>query len=85
MMQGREVLENIVTGQFTLITEKGGRQMTSLSANGKSFSFQVDPKLNTSDLLGRVEEALEFFDSSTLEEVQRYLTTRPLRKTKARF
>jgi hypothetical protein len=85
MAQGREVLENIVTGQFTLVSEKGGRQMTSLSANGKSFSFQVDPKLSTSALLACVEEALEFFDGSTLEEVQRYLSTRPLRRTKARF
>lgn len=85
MAQGREVLENIVTGQFTLITEKGGRQMTSLSANGKSFSFQVDPKLSTSELLARVEEALETFDGSTLDEVQRYLSTRPVRSSKARF
>lgn len=85
MTQGREVLENIVTGQFTLISEKGGRQMTSLSANGKSFSFQVDPKLSTSELLSRVEEALEFFDGSTLDQVQTYLTTKPLRRTRARF
>jgi hypothetical protein len=85
MTQGREVLENIVTGQFTLISEKGGRQMTSLSANGKSFSFQVDPKLSTSELLARVEEALEFFDGSTLDQVQTYLTTKPLRRTRARF
>lgn len=85
MTQGREVLENIVTGQFTLLSEKGGRQMTSLSANGKSFSFQVDPKLSTSELLGRVEEALEFFDGSTLDEVQTYLSTKPLRRTRARF
>jgi hypothetical protein len=85
MTQGREVLENIVTGQFTLISEKGGRQMTSLSANGKSFSFQVDPKLSTSELLSRVEEALEFFDGSTLYQVQTYLSTKPLRRTRARF
>jgi hypothetical protein len=85
MTQGREVLENIVTGQFTLISEKGGRQMTSLSANGKSFSFQVDPKLSTSELLSRVEEALEFFDGSTLDQVQTYLSTKPLRRTRARF
>jgi hypothetical protein len=85
MAQGREVLENIVTGQFTLISEKGGRQMTSLSANGKSFSFQVDPKLSTSELLARVEEALEFFDGMTLEQVQRYLSMRPITKIKARF
>jgi hypothetical protein len=85
MTQGREVLENVVTGQFTLVAEKGGRQMTSLSANGKSFSFQVDPKLSTSELLARVEEALEFFDGSTLDQVQTYLTTKPLRRTRARF
>jgi hypothetical protein len=85
MTQGREVLENIVTGQFTLISEKGGRQMTSLSANGKSFSFQVDPRLSTSELLARVEEALEFFDGSTLDQVQNYLSTKPLRRTRARF
>lgn len=83
--QGREVLENIVTGQFTLISEKGGRQMTSLSANGKSFSFQVDPKLSTSELLARVEEALEYFDGSTLDQVRAYLSTKPLKRTRARF
>jgi hypothetical protein len=85
MTQGREVLENIVTGQFSMLTEKGGKMMTSLSANGKSFSFQVDPKLSTSQIMATAEEALEFFDGSTLQDVQDYLNTKPVRTTKARF
>lgn len=85
MTQGREVLENIVTGQFSMLTEKGGKMMTSLSANGKSFSFQVDPKLSTSQIMATAEEALEFFDGSSLQDVQDYLNTKPVRTTKARF
>jgi hypothetical protein len=85
MTQGREVLENIVTGQFSMLTEKGGKMMTSLSANGKSFSFQVDPKLSTSQIMATAEEALEFFDGSSLQEIQDYLNTKPVRTTKARF
>jgi hypothetical protein len=85
MTQGREVLENIVTGQFSMLSEKGGKMMTSLSANGKSFSFQVDPKLSTSQIMATAEEALEFFDGSSLQDVQDYLNTKPVRTTKARF
>ena len=85
MTQGREVLENIVTGQFSMLTEKGGKMMTSLSANGKSFSFQVDPKLSTSQIMATAEEALEFFDGSSLQDVQDYLNTKPVQTTKARF
>ena len=85
MVQGRDVLEAIVTGQFTVIQERGGKMITSLSANGKSFSFQVDPKLSTADLMGTVEQALEYFDGSTQEEIQEYLSTKPIRKTRIRF
>lgn len=85
LSQGRDVLEAIVTGQFTVIQERGGKMITSLSANGKSFSFQVDPKLSTSDIMGTVEQALEYFDGSTQEEIQEYLSTKPIRKTRIRF
>lgn len=85
LSQGRDVLEAIVTGQFTMIQERGGKMITSLSANGKSFSFQVDPKLSTSDIMGTVEQALEYFDGSTQEEIQEYLSTKPIRKTRIRF
>ena len=85
LSQGRDVLEAIVTGQFTVIQERGGKMITSLSANGKSFSFQVDPKLSTSDIMGTVEQALEYFDGSTQDEIQEYLSTKPIRKTRIRF
>ena len=85
LSQGRDVLEAIVTGQFSVIQERGGKMITSLSANGKSFSFQVDPKLSTADLMGTVEQALEYFDGSTQEVVQEYLSTKPIRKTRIRF
>jgi hypothetical protein len=83
--QGRDVLEAIVMGQFSTIQDRGGKMITSLSANGKSFSFQVDPKLSTSQIMGMVEEALEYFDGSTLDEIQEYLSTKPIRKTRIRF
>lgn len=85
VLQGRAVLENIVTGQFTILSERGGRMLTSLGANGKSFSFQVDPKLSTSEVMATAEEALEYFDGSTLQEVQEYLNTKPVKRTRARF
>jgi len=85
LSQGRDVLEAVVTGQFNVIQERGGKMITSLSANGKSFSFQVDPKLSTADLMGTVEQALEYFDGSTQEEIQEYLSTKPIRKTRIRF
>jgi hypothetical protein len=35
--------------------------------------------------MGTVEQALEYFDGSTQEEIQEYLSTKPIRKTRIRF
>lgn len=61
-LQGRGVLEVVVTGQFKAVQE-GGLQMISSTTAGQSFSFGVDPKLSTSEIMAAAEEALETFDS----------------------
>lgn len=84
-LQGREVIEALVTGQFTLVADKGGKMATSLSANGKSFSFQVDSKLTTSGLMAMAEEALTYIDGSTEAQLTALLSTRPIKTTVAIF
>ena len=84
-LQGRGVLEDIVTGQFSLLASQGGKTLTTASANGKSFSFQVDPKLQTSDLMGGAEMALEWFDSLDSTELANLLSRRPITRTRVNF
>jgi hypothetical protein len=84
-IQGRDALEDVLTGQFAIIEDRGGRIMTGVSANGKSFSYQVPSKMGTDDLMASFEEALSTFDGSTLEEIEAMLSTRPIRTHRARF
>ncbi len=60
-LQGRAVLEALVTGQFKAVQE-GGLQMITSSTAGQSFSFGVDPKLSISEIMAAAEQALEIFD-----------------------
>lgn len=61
-LQGREVLEAVVTGQFQAV-QQGAVQMISSATAGQSFSFAVDPKLGVSEIMATAEQALELFDS----------------------
>lgn len=84
-LQGRGVLESVVSGQFTSIATTGGKQMIATSGGGKSYSFQVPLSLSTDSLMASAEEALETFDSLDSAEVAVLLATRPLRKTVSGF
>lgn len=83
--QGREVLESIITGQFTVLKDSGGKQLTGVTAGGKSFTYTVPPSLSIEQLMGAMEEALEFFDSMTAEQVANYLKRRHESRTLATF
>lgn len=84
-LQGRGVLEAVVTGQFKVISDNGGKQLVATAAGGKSFSFQIPHGLAVDQLMAKAEEALSTFDSLDADELDAYLTTRPLRKTVSVF
>jgi hypothetical protein len=84
-LQGRAVLEAIITGQFSVITSNGGKQLVGVAAGGKSFSYQVPMGLALDQLMAKAEEALASFDAMDSDEVSALLTTIPLRKTVSGF
>lgn len=83
--QGRGVLEAIVTGQFDVLKNTGGKQLTGATAGGKSFTYQIPQGLEVNELMAKAEEALEFFDSCDAEQIANYLKRRPDSRTVARF
>ena len=84
-LQGRSALESLVTGQFTTLSAQGGKQITTASENGKSFSFQVDSGMGVSQLMSYAEEALEYWDGSTPEQVETLLGSKPVHVTRGTF
>jgi hypothetical protein len=83
--QGPEVLEAIITGQFSIIQSTGGKQLTGVSAGGKNFSYQVPPGLEIDKLMGYCEEALSIFTACDAEQIAAYLKRRPESRSVARF
>lgn len=83
-LQGRSVLEGVVTGQFQVISQKGGKVLVSASQPGKSFSFQIPASLSTDAIMARAEDALAYFDSHDSDEID-LLLKGPIRITRARF
>ncbi len=82
---GRDVLEQIVLGEFKVVSKNSGKTLTGSSIGGKSFSFQVPASLSTDQILAKAEEALEWFDGSTKEQIKRMLSTRPITVVRGRF
>jgi len=85
LLQGRGVLLAIITGQFTIIAQDGGKQLTGSSGGGKSFQFQVPSKLTTDELMASAEEALEYFDGNTTAAIETMLSTAPQTRAVATF
>jgi hypothetical protein len=84
-LQGRGVLEAIVTSQFSAVSTNGGKQLTGATANGKSFSYTVPAGLSLLEVMARMEEALEWIDSHTSDELTAILSTKAATYTTARF
>lgn len=82
--RGREVLENIIIGQFEVI-EQGGGKLVNTSVGGKSFSFQVGRDMEVAALMGHAEMALSYFDAYTETQIDRLLATPLQDKVTARF
>lgn len=84
-LQGRDVLEALVTGQFTAV-QQGGMQMISSTSVGQSFAFNVDPKLSISEIMALAEEALETFDGmGGVDAVTAFLKRPPVTRAQAVF
>ncbi len=84
-LQGRGVLEAIITGQFEVVSTNGGKQLTGATANGKSFSYAVPTKLGVDGAMEYSEEALEWLDSHTNAELTAILSNKAATYTTARF
>lgn len=93
-LQGRAVLEAIVTGQFVYI-QNGGRRMIRTKVEGKEFDYNFPPNLQLDAVMGYVEAALEQWDGMAAEDtaagnavnttVNLILSTRPITATRAGF
>jgi hypothetical protein len=70
----RLALEAIAANQYSTFNN-GGRVMVSASVAGKSFSYQIDPKMGSFDI---AKAALELWtrvkDFTTTAELENYLT-----------
>jgi hypothetical protein len=84
-LQGRDVLEAVITGQFKVISEGGGKILVGTTISNKSYSFQVPASLPTDEIMAIAEQALEEFDSRTVEEIDALLSSRPSNRNKACF
>lgn len=84
-LQGRSVLEAVVTGQFE--TFKGGKIMISAGVGGKSFSYQVPPGMSTVEIMQEAEKALEFWDYAAANniDINQWLSQRPIDRICGRF
>lgn len=80
---GRDDLEALVIAGAGAITANG-RQLTSVGANGKSFSYTIPPGMDARTILERMEEALTLYDSLGEDGVTTWLSTRPPSRTVAR-
>lgn len=74
-LQGREVLESLVTGQFSVVAG-GGKVMTQATATNKSFTFTIDQNLTASKIMEYADEALAWYDSHTPDELAAFLVRR---------
>lgn len=74
-LQGRAVIEALVTGQFE-IAKGGGKVMTQATATNKSFSFTIDQGMTSSGLMICADEALAWLDSHTADELAAFLNRR---------
>lgn len=83
-LQGRAVIEALVTGQFE-ITKNGGKVMTQATATNKSFSFTIDQGMTSSAIMQAADQALAWFDSHTEEELAAYLARRSSKWSVVRY
>ena len=74
-LQGRTVIEALVTGQFSIV-QGGGKVMTTATATNKSFSFTIDQGLTTSAVMAAADQALAWLDSHTADELTAFLKRR---------
>lgn len=75
-LQGREVLENLITGQFETIMQQNGRVMITASATNTNFSYVLPSGMDPASITTAAEDALTFIDAHSEEEVARFLTSR---------
>lgn len=74
-LQGRAVIEALVTGQFVIV-QGSGKVMTTATATNKSFSFAIDPGLTVEKIMLAADEALAWLDSHTADELAAFLARR---------
>lgn len=83
-LRGRCVLENIITGQFQIVTEGGGK-LVNTSVGGKSFTFQVSKAMEVEQLMAHAEQALSYFDAYSESQIETLLATPAQDRVVARF
>lgn len=80
-------LDTIATNFISAITERGGAQLQSASAAGKSFSYGALNGYSQTDIMSAVEDARRIYAEIGTDEdlMNQYLNRGPSRQAKALF
>lgn len=84
LREGMAALEALETARQADIVDNSGRQMVSVSAGGKSFTYDVTG-VKLSDLMRWVREAIEYCLTYTEAELRNYTERAPVRSTRVGF
>ncbi len=84
-LRGRDVIESVFLGEFSIVSGQGGGKLVNTSVGGKSFSFQLPASMTSDALMVACDAALRQWDS--LDATQRALlfTTRKQTTVRAVF
>jgi hypothetical protein len=81
-LRGRDVIESVFLGEFTVVSNQGGGKLVNTSVGGKSFSFQMPSSMGADNLMVACDRALRQWDS--LDATQRDLVFSTRRQATAR-
>jgi hypothetical protein len=84
-LRGRDVIETVFLGEFSIVSGQGGGKLINTSVGGKSFSFSLPASMSSDALMIACDRALRQWDS--LDATQRALlfTTRKQSTVRASF
>lgn len=84
-LRGRNAIEQVFLGEFTVVKGQGGGKLVSTSVGGKNFTFQIPSGLGSDALMVACDMALREWDALTEEQRELVFSTRPQRTARAVF
>lgn len=84
-IEGREALEKLITGQFSITSQEHGQILVSGNLNGKMFTYETPDSTTPDRLMAAAEQALGIFDTLTEEQLTAFLKGTQPRSRQAIF